>query len=80
MSSGGVPVLFTEKAECCGCTACVAVCPQAAVSMIPDDEGFAYPAIDPAVCIRCQLCVRVCPMKQQRSDRDALSHGCARLR
>jgi ferredoxin len=66
-SDGGVPVLFTHVCECCGCTACVAICTQAAISMCPDDEGFDYPVIDPAKCTRCLLCIRVCPMGIERA-------------
>ena len=36
-----IPVLFKEKKECCGCTACYAICSQMAISMIEDEEGFA---------------------------------------
>ena len=38
-----IPVLFKEKKECCGCTACYAICSQMAISMIEDEEGFVYP-------------------------------------
>jgi ferredoxin len=67
--SAKVPVLYGETAECCGCAACVAVCAQGAISMVSDEEGFAYPTIDPTLCIRCLLCVRVCPMKELRVSR-----------
>jgi coenzyme F420-reducing hydrogenase beta subunit len=50
-----------KKDSCCGCGACVSVCPQSCVSMMPDDEGFDYPAIDPARCTSCGRCRHVCP-------------------
>lgn len=59
-----VPVLFTRKEECCGCTACYAVCPKSAIIMKPDNEGFLYPEIGKSKCIGCKLCLRVCPMKK----------------
>ena len=31
-----------HKEECTGCGACVSVCPKAAITMKPDDEGFLY--------------------------------------
>lgn len=41
-----IPVLYKRKEECCGCTACYAICPKEAISMIEDEEGFEYPQID----------------------------------
>ena len=58
-----VPELFSRKEECCGCSACFAACPKGAITMVPDEEGFEYPVIDPEKCIRCQLCMKVCPFK-----------------
>ncbi len=57
------PVLFETKADCCGCTACYAICPKGAISMIEDEEGFEYPQIDHSKCISCYKCLRVCPFK-----------------
>lgn len=58
-----IPILYKNKEECCGCTACYAICNQDAISMIEDDEGFNYPIIDENKCISCYMCIRVCPMK-----------------
>lgn len=55
-----IPILFKEKEECCGCTACYAICPVSAIKMIADDEGFEYPKIHEEKCIRCGMCVKVC--------------------
>lgn len=41
-----IPILYNRKEECCGCTACYAICPKQAISMQPDEEGFDYPVID----------------------------------
>lgn len=49
-----------EKDKCCGCTACMAVCPKKAIHMKADLEGFLYPEIDESVCIGCNLCRAVC--------------------
>ncbi|MDY0339631.1 MAG: 4Fe-4S binding protein [Coriobacteriia bacterium] len=54
-----------EASGCCGCTACKAVCPQDAIAMVTDIEGFQYPQIDPERCVGCMLCVRVCPMRSR---------------
>ena len=58
-----VPVLYDKKEECCGCTACYAVCPANAITMEADEEGFEYPVIVEEHCIRCYKCMQVCPFK-----------------
>lgn len=58
-----IPVLFTKKEECFGCSACYAICPANAIEMIPDIEGFLYPQILEQKCVRCLKCMDVCPMK-----------------
>ena len=52
--------IFKDKKDCCGCTACYAICPQEAISMQPDSEGFLYPLIDVYKCNECGLCKQVC--------------------
>lgn len=59
-----IPILFNEKKECCGCTACYAICPKEAISMETDEEGFEYPQINESKCIQCYQCLGVCPFKQ----------------
>lgn len=66
MADRKVPILYKRKEECCGCTACYAVCSQNAISMIEDNEGFEYPVIDTGKCIRCYVCLDVCPFKDKR--------------
>lgn len=58
-----VPILYRRKEECCGCTACYAICPQSAIDMVEDEEGFEYPQIDESECVRCYKCMKVCPIK-----------------
>lgn len=61
-----IPVLYINKEECCGCTACYAICPKDAISMVEDEEGFDYPEIvEASKCIRCYLCIKVCPLKSE---------------
>ncbi len=57
-----VPVLYSDKRDCCGCTACFSVCPVSAIQMVEDEEGFEYPIISDNKCIRCFQCVRSCPI------------------
>lgn len=58
-----IPVLYEKKDECCGCTACYAICPKFAITMVEDNEGFDYPIINEELCICCYRCIKVCPIK-----------------
>lgn len=53
-------IKVTDKSMCSGCTACHAVCPHKAVSMVPDALGFMYPSVDIDRCTGCGLCEKVC--------------------
>lgn len=61
--------IYKEKAQCCGCGACVDICPVDAVCMIKDSEGFAYPQVDQEKCIDCGQCVRVCSYFDNRREK-----------
>lgn len=50
------------KNDCTGCGACYIACPESAISMRTDAEGFLYPEINHDVCIGCNLCQCVCPV------------------
>lgn len=52
--------LFDNKNQCCGCTACMNICPKGAISMVADSSGFEYPQIDKALCVDCGLCKSIC--------------------
>lgn len=54
--------LFGQKAGCCGCMACADICPQNAVVLKTDAEGFWYPVIRRALCVDCGRCKTVCPL------------------
>ncbi len=58
-----------EKYNCCGCSACVQICPKQCISLSADNEGFLYPQVDTAVCINCGLCEKVCPVINQNEPR-----------
>lgn len=49
-----------DKYNCCGCSACVSVCPKHCIKMEEDNEGFLYPAVNENNCINCGLCEKVC--------------------
>ena len=58
-----IPMLFKKREDFCGCTACYAICPKDAITMIEDEEGFEYPQIDENKCVHCYQCIKVCPFK-----------------
>jgi len=53
-------VPFYEKKNCCACGACENICPQNAISMETDEEGFLYPNINNEKCIECGACTTAC--------------------
>lgn len=59
---------ISDQARCTGCGACACICPQHAVSMALDAEGFLYPVVDRAQCCECGLCDRVCHMRKSDAD------------
>lgn len=61
--------LFAEKKDCCGCGACMNICPKTAISMEKDEYGFAYPKINAEKCIGCGACKKVCAF-QNKPDRN----------
>lgn len=46
---------------CTGCRACEQICPQGAITMQPDSEGFLESVTDFDKCVDCGLCRLVCP-------------------
>ena len=62
-----LPILYSRKGECCGCTACYAICPKFAISVVEDEEGFEYPVIDETKCVRYYMCLKVCPFKMGKA-------------
>lgn len=62
-------ILVKEKKECCGCNACVQICPQGCIYMETDAEGFMYPKVNTEVCINCGLCDKACPIINQNQPR-----------
>ncbi len=67
-----LPVLFEKRKNCCGCSACYAVCPARAIRMQPNKAGFSYPVIDKQKCIRCYKCLSVCAFKTDQKKKGYL--------
>lgn len=62
-------VNIQDKSACCGCAACVQVCPKQCIGFNEDNEGFRYPAVDVDACIDCGLCEKVCPITCHKGPR-----------
>lgn len=58
-------VLFDDKKDCCGCGACMNVCPKNAIRMAEDEVGFVYPEIDQNLCVGCGACKKACGYQTQ---------------
>lgn len=61
-------IQVTDKAKCCGCSACEKACPKHCITMQFDSEGCEYPEVDKAACVNCGLCERVCPVLNVEKD------------
>ena len=79
--------LYKDKKDCCGCTACVNICPNSAIEMKACGEGFDYPEINEGKCIQCGLCVKVCAFQNAQDDKHeapplvyAAKHKCDEVR
>jgi coenzyme F420-reducing hydrogenase beta subunit len=57
-----------EQSKCCGCTACMSICPKKAIKMIELDNGFKYPTIDKEKCIDCGMCKKTCPILNSKNN------------
>lgn len=53
---------------CSGCGLCAYICPQSAIEMKPNSEGFRYPCIDEQKCVECGLCHTTCPINNVSSS------------
>lgn len=62
-------VEIIDKQRCCGCSACIQICPKQCISLVPDNEGFQYPNIEIDNCINCGLCNKVCPIINEKEKR-----------
>lgn len=63
-------VLLHERAQCCGCLACMDACLQKAITVQVDKEGFCYPNIQRDLCVECGRCEKVCPCKGKENKEE----------
>jgi coenzyme F420-reducing hydrogenase beta subunit len=59
-------ILFEDKSDCCGCSACANACPYNAINMQEDEFGFKYPIINNALCKECGKCKSVCAFQKRK--------------
>lgn len=62
-----------NKQDCCGCTACVSICPNNCITMERDAEGFLYPIVNKSACCDCHLCEKKCPIVGREKKVAAIS-------
>ena len=48
--------------NCTGCEACLNACPNGAITMEIDKDGFLYPLINKNKCSNCKMCLKSCPI------------------
>lgn len=59
-------ILFDKEEKCCGCAACLNICPRNAIKMITNNDGFIVPEIDVNLCVECSACKRVCDFQNNK--------------
>lgn len=62
--------VYQNKDNCCGCSACVTVCPHNAIKMVRDECGFEYPQINGELCVNCSLCTKVCDFQNPKGSKN----------
>ena len=68
--------VYKNKNDCSGCTACRYICPEDAISMQMDIEGFLYPVINTEICINCGLCRNICPFINSENLKNDSEQNC----
>ena len=65
-------IIIKDKTKCCGCEACVQICPHDCIAFTEDTEGFRYPKVDTEKCVNCGLCEKVCPVLNSGKPHDPM--------
>lgn len=64
------------KNKCSGCSSCMNKCPNGAIKMKFDKEGFRYPEIDKEKCTNCGLCKKACPYLKKQDVSEMKTYAC----
>lgn len=62
--------VYKQKSDCCGCSACMNICPKGAITMQADGEGFLYPSVNSEKCTECGLCIKSCDFQAEHTSSD----------
>lgn len=55
-----IKIMEMDYTRCTGCGACVSTCPQKALSLQYNEEGFYHPFLNAELCVNCGACDKVC--------------------
>jgi coenzyme F420-reducing hydrogenase beta subunit len=61
-------IVINNPKDCCGCAACLNICPKDAITMIEDEAGFLYPRVNADLCVNCGLCRKVCRFNETSGE------------
>ena len=76
IKSSDINTELKNETECCGCGACAAICPQNAISMLPDAKGCRMPSVDAEKCVKCGLCAKICHVKISYKHEKPEAYAC----
>lgn len=69
-----MPILV-DSDHCCGCAACANKCPNHAIIMQGNEEGFLHPLVSVEKCIECKVCEQVCPGLNPIKRKNSFPHA-----
>ncbi len=65
-------MLYQAEEQCCGCSACVNICPKNAIVMKRNEKGFEYPFVDSEKCISCNACKNICDFQNPKGSNNRI--------